>query len=285
MAMTFDATLKDMGRDSPLGFLAAFDRPPTGPVKPLNVDLSTVTTAADLILGLGDPPEEIVHIDFQSSAAAWKHADLMVYNALLFAHYHVPVHTIILLLRPEAAHFNMNGIIRYAPRPGRGSMDFSYETVRLWERSADELLAADLGVSPLAMLGRLPDELSLEDGLASVAQRVLGRAIQEAPPDRVNKLFTDAYLLTGLRVRRDVAARIFRGVRAMHESDTYLAILDEGQEKALREVILMLGKKILGPPDESVKSSLSTITDLERLKRMIFNAADASTWQEILDIP
>src|SRR5947209_6416045 len=47
MAITFDATLKDMGRDSPGGFVAAFDRPPTGPVTLLNVDLSTVTTAAD----------------------------------------------------------------------------------------------------------------------------------------------------------------------------------------------------------------------------------------------
>src|SRR6516165_1698853 len=109
MAMTFDATLKDMGRESPLGFLATFDQPPAGPVRLLNVDLSTVTTAADLILGLGDPLEEIIHLDFQSSAAAWKHADLMAYNSLLFAHYHVPVHTILLLLRPEAAHSNMSG--------------------------------------------------------------------------------------------------------------------------------------------------------------------------------
>jgi hypothetical protein len=45
------ATLKDMGRDSPQGFLAAFDRPPAVPVKLPNVDLSTVTTAADLVLG------------------------------------------------------------------------------------------------------------------------------------------------------------------------------------------------------------------------------------------
>src|SRR5882672_992230 len=112
MAMTFDATLKDMGRDSPQGFLAAFDRPATLPVKLLNVDLSTVTTAADLILGLGDPVAEIVHLDFQSSAAAWKHAD-------------------------------------------------------------------DLGVAPLAMLGRLPDELSLEDGLTSVAQRLVERLKKE----------------------------------------------------------------------------------------------------------
>jgi hypothetical protein len=100
MAMTFDATLKDMGRESPGGFLAAFDRPPAVPVRLLNVDLSTVTRAADLILGLGEPLEEIMHFDFQASAAAWKHADVMVYNALLFAHYHVPVHTVVILLRP-----------------------------------------------------------------------------------------------------------------------------------------------------------------------------------------
>src|SRR5271156_927229 len=101
MALTFDATLKDMGRESPKGFLAAFDRLPTLPVKLLNVDLSTVTTAADLILGVGEPLEEIIQLDFQSSAAAGKHAALMVYNALLFAHYLVPVHTVIILLRPE----------------------------------------------------------------------------------------------------------------------------------------------------------------------------------------
>jgi hypothetical protein len=285
MAMTFDATLKDMGRDSPQGFLAAFDRPPTGPVKLLNVDLSAVTTAADLVLGLGEPLEEIIQLDFQSSAAAWKHADLLVYHALLFAHYHVPVHTVIILLRPQAAHANLDGAIRYAPRPGRGSMEFSYEIVRLWERPAEELLAADLGVAPLAMLGRLPADLPLEDGLAAVAGRVVERLTNEAPPERVKKLLTDAFLLTGLRVRRDVAARIFRGVRAMHESDTYLAILDEGQEKARREDILLVGGKRLGPPDESAKARLDSITDLERLGRMIVQAVTAASWQEILDTP
>lgn len=215
MALTFDATLKDMGRDSPQGFLAAFDRPPTVPVKLLNVDLSTVTTTADLILGLGEPLEEIIQLDFQSSAAAWKHADLLVYNALLFAHYHVPVHTIIVLLRPEAGHANLNGILRYAPRPQRGNMEFRYEIVRLWERPAQELLAADVSVTPLAMLGRLPENLPLEDGLAAVAGQVVERLTREVPPERVKKLLTDALLLTGLRVRRDVAKRIFRGVLVM----------------------------------------------------------------------
>lgn len=71
MALTFDATLKDMGRESPDGFLAAFDRAPLLPVKLLSVDLSTVTTAADLILGLGQPLEEIIHLEFQSRSRAW----------------------------------------------------------------------------------------------------------------------------------------------------------------------------------------------------------------------
>jgi hypothetical protein len=255
------------------------------PVKLLNVDLSTVTTATDLVVGLGDPLAEIIHLDFQSSAAAWKHADLLVYHALLFAHYHVPVHTVIVLLRPEAAHSHTNGLIRYAPRPGRGSMDFSYEVVPLWQRPAGELLAADLGVAPLAMLGRLPEGLSLEDGLAAVAQRVVDRLTNEAPPDRARKLLTDAFLLTGLRVRRDVAARIFRGVRVMHESDTYLAILDEGREDFAKEAILTFGEVRFGPPDEAVKTQLSGIGDLARLKRMVRRAAEATNWQELLDTP
>jgi hypothetical protein len=283
--MTFDATLKDMGRDSPYGFLAAFDRPPTVPVKLLNVDLSTVTTAADLILGLGEPLTEIVQLDFQSSAAAWKHADLMVYHALLFAHYHVPIHTVTILLRPQAAHANLNGMIEYAPRPGRGKMAFSYEVVRLWDRPAEELLAADLGVAPLAMLGRLPEKLSLEEGLGRVAQQVVERLTKEAPPDRVNKLLTEALLLTGLRVRRDAAVRIFRGIRAMEESDTYLMILERGQEKQAKKAILIFGEKRLGTPDQSVKTRLEAITDLDRLDRMILQAATAASWQEILDTP
>jgi hypothetical protein len=285
MAMTFDATLKDMGRDSPKGFLATFDRPATAAVKLLNVDLSTVTSAADLVVGLGDPLEEIVHFDFQSTAAAWKHADLMVYNALLFGHYHVPVHTVVLLLRPEGAHSNMNGVVRYAARPGRGGMDFGYEVVALWQRPAEELLAADLGVVPLAMLGRLPEGMSLEDGLAAVAQRVAERILSEAPPERARKLLTDAYLLTGLRIRRDAAARIFRGVRAMHESDTYLAILDEGQEKFAKKAILAIGEERFGPAEESVKAQLSSIGDLARLERMLRRAVKAANWQEILATP
>lgn len=54
-----------LGRDDPIAVLTTFDQAPAGPVSLLNVDLSTVTTAADLVIGVGKPLAKIVHIDFR----------------------------------------------------------------------------------------------------------------------------------------------------------------------------------------------------------------------------
>src|SRR5579862_7300483 len=116
MSKPFDATMKDLGRDAPADMLITFDQPPAAPLTLLNVDLSTVTTAADLIIGIGEPLTEVIHLDFQASAAAWKHADIVVYNGLIYREYHVPVHSIVILLRPEAAHSNLNGVVSYTAR-------------------------------------------------------------------------------------------------------------------------------------------------------------------------
>jgi hypothetical protein len=293
MPLPFDATLKDLGRDGPADFLTTFDRPPAGPIALLNVDLSTVTTAADLVLGVGDPLAEVIHLDFQSSAAAWKHADVLVYNALLFADYHVPVHSILVLLRPQAGHANLSGAVSYAARPGRGRMDFGYEVVRLWERPAEGLLAGPLGTTPLALLGALPQGVPTQDALTAVAQRLIERLIErldrEAPPDQARKLLTAAYVLTGLRVKREVALQVFRGVRAMRDSDTYMAILDEGREEGreqeAKSVILRQGTKRFGAPDEAISAKLHAITDLERLHRIEDCMLDAPNWHVLLDTP
>ncbi len=69
----------------------------------------------------------------------------------------------------------------------------------------------------------------------------------------------------------------------MQESDTYLMILEEGEEKATWEIILTLGEDRFGPPDESVKAMLSGITHLPRLKRMARQTPKAATWKEIVD--
>ena len=162
-------------------------------------------------------------------------------------------------------------------------MDFRYEVVRLWERPADDLLAGDLGVAPLAVLGRLPGEVPLADALANVAQRIVQRVISEAPPERAKRLLTDALLLTGLRVKRHLAAEIFRGVHVMQESDTYLMIVDEGKEKQAKQAILLFGEERFGPADDTIKNQIESVSDLERLNRMIRRAAKAEGWQGVLD--
>jgi hypothetical protein len=113
----------------------------------------------------------------------------------------------------------------------------------------------------------------------------VARLTAEAPPERAMKLLTEALLLTGLRVRRESAVRIFRGVRMMQASDTYLMILEEGEEKATRDNIIVLGEVRLGPCDETNRAALANVTDLSRLKRMHRRAIDAANWQEILATP
>jgi hypothetical protein len=282
MPLPFDATLKDLAQANPRGLLAAFDAPTTQPVSLLTIDLSTVTTSADLVFGLGEPLQEIVHLDFQSSASATKHADIVVYNALLHRQYRVSVHSIVVLLRPQAAHANLHGNVIYAPRPERGKMEFHYEVVRLWERPASELLAGDVGALPLAVLGKLPAGVDLETGLAGVITQVIARLEREAAPEKSRRLLTASFVLTGMRVARQIAQNLFRGVRTMQDSDTYLFIQDEGAIKELKKMILRLGPKLLGTPDESIKTTLAGMDDLELLERVLERMADVESWQELL---
>jgi hypothetical protein len=69
----------------------------------------------------------------------------------------------------------------------------------------------------------------------------------------------------------------------MQESDTYLMILEEGEEKATRKHILVAGEVRLGPCDDAVRNELASVTDLARLNRMFRRAMDANSWQEILE--
>lgn len=284
MSLPFDATLKDLAGEFPRDFLATFDGAAPEDIALLNVDLSTVTTSADLIIGIGKPVREIVHIDFQSSAAATKHADVIAYNVLLFRHYLVPVHSIVLLLRPSAAHSALNGTVAYSPRPGRGKMDFGYEVVSLWNRPAEALVAGALGVVPLAVLGRLPENMDLPSAMTGIAEQVIERLEREAAPATVRKLLTAAYILSGLRLRRDRLRPIFeRGIRTMRDSDTYMAIIDEGREEQIKKDILQLARQRFGQGDSTIPTRLEGITDLDRLERIHSRLLVATSWQDLLD--
>jgi hypothetical protein len=77
-----------------------------------------------------------------------------------------------------------------------------------------------------------------------------------------------------------VAIKVFKEVRMLEESDTYLMILEQGEERGRRGDILLFGEERFGAADESVRDRLANVTDLERLKRMVRKAATAANWQD-----
>lgn len=61
MPFRFDAGLKGLAAIHPRDFVVTFAGDPTETVRMLNPDLSTVTTSADAVFGIGEPLERIVH--------------------------------------------------------------------------------------------------------------------------------------------------------------------------------------------------------------------------------
>jgi hypothetical protein len=267
MPLAFDATLKDLVRSYPRDWLVGLDFPISGPVEVLTPDLSTLTAFTDVVLRVGDG---LVHLDFQSGADPHLPRRLLLYNALLHRHYGLPVHSLVVLLRPSANRSDLTGQVRYEGRPGRGRLDFQFEVVRLWEVPVDTLLAGGLGTLPLAPL-------------PAVISRLVERALAELPEPEAGRLLTGAFVLTGLRIVPELAVPMFQGVRAMRDSTTYQYILDEGRALEARDFLLMMGRGRFGEPDAATKAMVQGITDLERLHQLGQRVLTAATWQELLE--
>ena len=284
MSKPYDATIKDLAAVGPADFVSWFDKPTAQAVTLLNVDLSTVTTAADVVFGIGDPLAEILHLDAQAGPSATKHRDVLAYNSLLYRKYGVPVHSCVLLLRSQAEHPNMTGQVQYASRPHRGKMDFGFEVIRLWEIPAEQLLRSSLATAPLAVLGKLPEALGLTDGLAAVVRQLAERLEREATGDQADRLLVAAYVLTGLRLKApDEVRQLFRGASiAMRESVTYQAILEEGHVEGLHRTILRQGRVRFGEVDEAVRQQIEAIRDIDRLEDLTERLLIVSSWDELM---
>lgn len=283
MPLPFDATLKDIVQTYPHDFETALRLTGPQPAAVLNVDLSTISAATDIALGYGDPPVAITDLNFQSARDPDLADRVLLYHALLRHRFHVPVHSVVVLLRPAADDTTLTGRLRYQGQPRRGKMEFRFEVVRLWQQPVRRFLRGGLGTLPLATLCQLPEGVSPEEGLAGVIRQIIERVEQEMPSEQGRKLLTAAFVLTGMRIPRDVALQLFQGVRVMHESDTYQMILEEGETRGLHRTLLSLGRKRFGEPSQAAQDTLLGITNIERLRRLSERLLDVTTWQELLD--
>jgi predicted transposase YdaD len=146
------------------------------------------------------------------------------------------------------------------------------------------LLRSSLATAPLAVLGKLPEALRLEDGLALVVRQLAERLERDATGDQADRLLTAAYILTGLRVKSpDDVKQLYQGASiAMRESLTYQAILEEGRVDELHRMILRLGRVRFGEVDETVRHQIEAIGDIETLEDLSERLVLVSSWAELL---
>ena len=77
--------------------------------------------------------------------------------------------------------------------------------------------------------------------------------------------------------------------QAMRESWAYQEILAEGEARGradeARRVLLRLGSRRLGQPDDAASTALAELADVERVERMIERVLDATSWDDVLSTP
>jgi hypothetical protein len=160
-----------------------------------------------------------------------------------------------ILLRPRADDPRITGRVVCTGQPRRGKMDFRFEVVRIWTMPAKRLLQAGPGALPLSVLGALPPGVSTVDGIADVIGHLWRRVERNYAEEVVDYRFTSAYLLSGLRLKREIAVKLFRRYHAVEDSTTYQYAIEQGGIKSLRKLLLRKGTSMFGAPSEKVKCS------------------------------
>jgi hypothetical protein len=67
----------------------------------------------------------------------------------------------------------------------------------------------------------------------------------------------------------------------MKESSTYQAILAE----EARKILLNLGTRQFGPPDDATRATLEAVSRPNRLERLVERVSEVSSWAELLATP
>jgi hypothetical protein len=291
VSQPFDATLKEIVRRHLADYVAEFRL--AGMTAVLDVDMSTVSAATDVVLADANPPRrELATLDFQSGHDEFLDDRILMYQGVLRNRYHVPVHSVVLLLRPDAYRPSMTGGVRYDSGRGRGKMDFRYELVRLWQIPAEQLLATGIGTAALAVLGRLPERRDTEVGLEAVFREFDRRLRAEVEPAEAKDLRASVRVLMGLRITKAAALALVERVTTMEESTVYQVILEKGEARGearglavgARRTLLATAKARLGRPTKKTVAALEAIADVDRLIRMGGALGKAKSWHELLAV-
>ena len=282
MSKPYDATLKAMLEASPADWprLAGFR---VGRAEVIDADVSTVTAATDKVLRLSGDADAVMHFDFQAGPDAGLPRRVHGYSALLEERHRLPVHSVIVLLRPEADLRSITGRYeRLFPGVAEPYLTFRYQVIRVWQLPAERLLAGGPGTLPLAPIGAVK-----ESDLPGVIDRLKEKLTAPRYRKLAGQLWTAVDVLLGLRYDRALIEQLLQGVRGMKESVTYQAIVEEGAVKGrlegVRHSLILLGEELFGtPPGPHARASIEAINSLEQLDQLTRRAPRVRSWEELL---
>jgi hypothetical protein len=247
-----------------------------------NADLSTVTSQADAILLLGEKKKKAAHVEIQASFDATIGIRIVLYYALGFKSLGKPMRSYLILLRPQADHSCINGIVEHVDEDdGSTILLFHYNVIRVWKLKAEDLIESGLGVMPLAFIADID-----RTQLPRLVRRAQQRLAREAKPGIVGEIWTSIDILMGLKCERPFVDELLKGARAMKESVTYQGILEEGEAigkiAGKRDSLLTLGTKLFGKPDRKTQAALKAIDSADELDGLIVRSVNVSSWKELL---
>ena len=276
----YDATMKDLIEGYARAWAERFHSHPVLAVTVIDADVSTVTARADKVLKVqeADGIECLLNIEAEGRHAADVPDRLMHYSVLLRHRHHLPVRSVVILLRASANATAVTGSLEVRRRPEEPPyLTFTYEVVRLWTEPLAPLLDGPIGLLPLAPL---TDEAQAD--LPGVVGRVVARLRAETSREQAGMMEMATFVLMGMRYEDAVIERLFREVPEMEESTTYQLILRRGETRGVRETILQLGRLKFGEPSAEQTESLERIANRDRLRELIARSIYANNWDELL---
>lgn len=291
MSKPYDSVFKDLLERDPGGWIQLALGPVAGTPTLVDSDISTVSGAADKVVRLEQPAPFAVHFEAFASWDATVLPRALNYNGAHHRRHGLPVHTVLVVLRPEADHHSLTGEYRVVTPIRQRTHLLEYEVIRAWTLDLTTVLAGSLATLPLAPLtdaaaSRLPEVL-----------RQMEVRLSQASPQEQKDLWTDTYVLLGLRYSRQSVAQLFRGIPGMRESDTYQAILEEGIERGIERglergiergrleeavrVLFLVGTPRLGEPDAAIRRRIERETDLARVEAWLQASTQVEAWAEL----
>lgn len=289
MTKPFDATLNRMIQVRPDDWAVHFallTGIPPGPSVPIDTDLAT-TLQADKIFRVDGPDPSLLHFEFQASSRLGIPPELMRYNVHAGHRNGLPVQTVLILLRPSAQASDISGVFRRFGVNGKLIHEFHYHVERVWQRPASFWLNAGISLAPLSLL---TDEAAAD---FETAVRNFRNSLRnhDADEQTFRELWSSSYVLCGLRHDHGRVTETYRRLSMLLEdSTTYQAILEkghsEGRSEGLflgeRKSLLLFGKTRFGEPSPAVLQQINAIQDVDRLDRLVVQAAKVSNWDDLL---